>query len=134
MDDAAGLLAAERLRALGIPAKSVSGEASGLVEAWNDADDVILVDTVVGSGPAGSIHRWDTEQCLPLPGSPSSTHGLGVAEAIELARALGRLPRRLRVYGIEGRQFNFGTDLSPELPPAIDSVVEEIAREMNAKA
>ena len=34
----------------------------------------------------------------------SSTHALGLAEAMELARALGRLPPVI-VYGIEGKTF-----------------------------
>ena len=39
---------------------------------------------------------------LPMGQFRCSTHALGVAEAIELARALDRLPRKLIVFGIEG--------------------------------
>ena len=57
----------------------------------------------------------------------SSTHALGLAEAVELARSLGRLPRRVLVYGIEGASFAFGKGLSPEVEAAADRVVEEVS-------
>jgi hydrogenase maturation protease len=37
-----------------------------------------------------------------------STHGLGIADAIELARRLHSLPARLRVFGVTGRDFEYG--------------------------
>jgi hydrogenase maturation protease len=61
----------------------------------------------------------------------ASTHGLGVAEAVALGDALGRLPRRLIIIGIEGRRFEVGADLSPEVARAVDEAVrlglEEVA-------
>lgn len=126
MDDGAGVLVAQRLRALGVAAGIQSGEALALIEAWRGADDVIVVDTVVAGAPVGTVHLWDSQQSLPLVSSPASSHGLGVAEAIELARALGRLPQRLRVYGIEGVRFGFGSRLSPELCLAVEQVVQHL--------
>jgi hydrogenase maturation protease len=122
-DDGAALVVAERLRSLGVEVTVVSGEAASLIETWKDADDVIIIDTVVSGTSVGTVHLWDSEQSLPLSFAPASTHGLGVAEAIEFARTLGLLPARLRLYGIEGQDFGFGTNLSPELLPAIGKVV-----------
>ena len=51
-----------------------------------------------------------------------STHAFGAAEAIELARVLGRLPRRLIVVGIEGARFDAGVGLSPEVAAAVEDV------------
>jgi len=126
MDDGAGILVVQRVCSLGVNAAIHSGEAAALIEAWSGADDVIIVDTVVSGAPTGTVHTWDSRQPLPLPTSPASTHGLGVAEAVELAGALGRLPRRLRVYGIEGRQFDFGYNLSPEVRLAVRAVIRQI--------
>ena len=58
---------------------------------------------------------------------------LGVAEASELARALGRLPARTIVYGIEGSRFDTGSPLSPEVEAATQSVAAAIRRELGAK-
>jgi hydrogenase maturation protease len=129
-DDAAGLLVAERLRALGVGAKVCSGEVSELIEAWTGADDVIVIDAVVSGASAGTVHVWDGQRPPAFATSAGSTHGLGVAQAIELARALGRLPPRLRVYGIEGKNFEMGgSAVSPEVERAAEEVVQRIVSE-----
>ena len=135
-DDAAGLLAARRLRAKAIPNLAVrewQGEGSGLISLWENLRTVILVDAVLsGARTAGFIHHFDaTNQPLPAPiFAASSTHSFGLAEAVELARALGRLPQRLIVYGIEGRQFATGASPTPEVEAAIAAVVESILEEL----
>jgi hydrogenase maturation protease len=47
-----------------------------------------------------------------------STHTIGIAQALELAQVLGRLPARLILYGVEGRQFEIGGRPSPEVEEA----------------
>ena len=131
-DDAAGAMAAERLRALGIAAEVCAGEASELIGAWSGADDVIVIDAVVTGAPVGTVNVWDGQHPLQYGRSSGSTHGLGVAEAIELARTINCLPERLRVYGIEGNRFEIGSGVSPEVERAIDEVVRRIAGEVNA--
>ena len=128
-DDAAGLLVAERLRVLGIAAEVCSGEVSELMEAWTGATDVIVIDAVVSGAPAGTVHVWDGQRLPTFATSVGSTHGLGIAQAIELARALDRLSQRLRVYGIEGTKFEMGSTISPEVERAVEEVVQRIARE-----
>jgi len=128
-DDGAGILAAERLRALGIAAETCSGESSELLEAWSGHDDVIVIDAVVTGAAAGAVHVWDAQRAPTFATSTASTHGFGVAQAIELARALNRLPARLRVYGIEGTNFEIGGSVSPEVEKAVREVVRRIAAE-----
>jgi hydrogenase maturation protease len=130
-DDAVGILVAERLRELGVETEILSGETTALIEAWRGSDDVVVVDAVVTGAPSGTVQVWNSEQSLPLASSPPSSHGLGLAEAIELARALGCLPRRLRVYGIEGRQFSLGSSLSPEVTLAVEEVVQHILTQIH---
>ncbi len=125
-DDGAGALVARRLRELGIETVTRTGEASELVEAWRGADHVVVVDAVETGAPAGTVWQWDGPQAS-FPSHPStSTHGLGLAKAITLARVLDRLPERLQVYGIEGRRFEPGTEVSPEVKLAVEEVVRRI--------
>jgi hydrogenase maturation protease len=126
-DDAAGILAAERLRAIGITAEVCAGEASELMHAWSVADDVIVIDAVVTGAPAGTVHVWDGQHLPAFATSTGSSHGLGVAQAIGLARALDCLPARLRVYGIEAKRFELGSEVSPEVERAVEEVVRRIA-------
>jgi hydrogenase maturation protease len=129
-DDAAGIFAAERLRALGIPAEICSGESSELMELWSNVDDVIVIDAVVTDSTPGAVHLWVAQRPLHYGKASGSTHGLGVAEAIELARALDCLPQRLRIYGIEGRQFEIGSKVSPEVVRAVEEIVQRIMVEL----
>lgn len=131
-DDGAGILVAERLRDLGIPAETRSGEAADLIDAWKGADDVIVVDAVMTGAPVGTVRAWDARQPLASVRTTASTHGLGVAEAIALAHVLRCLPARLQVYGIEGRRFDPGTEISPEVQRAIEEVARRIVARLNA--
>ena len=126
-DDSAGALVARRLRELGVEAETRTGEAFELLEAWSGAGQVTVVDAVETGAPAGTVWLWDGWQAsFPLR-SLTSTHGLGLAEAFTLARVLGRLPGRLRVYGIEGRRFEPGTEASPEVKLAVEKVARQLA-------
>ena len=125
-DDGAGILVAERLRELGIEADTRIGDAADLIEAWKGADDVILVDAVVTGAPVGTVQAWVGRQSLASVSRTASTHGFGVAEAIELAHVLDRLPARLRIYGVEGRRFEPGSGISPEVQRAVEEVVQRI--------
>jgi hydrogenase maturation protease len=131
-DDGAGILVAERLRDLGIQAETRSGEAADLIEAWRGADDVIVVDALVTGAPVGTVQAWDARQPLASVRTTASTHGLGVAEAIELAHVLKCLPARLQVYGIEGRRFEPGAEISPEVQHAIEDVARKIIARLRA--
>ena len=133
-DDAAGAEVIHRLRRLGLPRVSVrtmDGEGTALLEAWDAATVVIVVDAVVSGGRPGTIHRFAAhDTALPTRQFAGSTHAVGLAEAVELGRALHRLPRRLIIYGIEGSAFFTGQALSPPVEAAVDRVVERIVREL----
>ena len=79
------------------------------------------------SAAPGTIHRLDAlADELPPELFRGSTHALGVAEAVELGRALQRLPRSLLVFGIEGKHFDAGAGLSPEVERAVARLVDEL--------
>ncbi len=127
-DDAAGPLAAERLRAAGVDAIAHGGDGPGLIEAWQGRDPVYVVDCMKSVAPPGTVRRFDAvAAALPRGAFHVSTHALGLGEAIELARVLGRLPPRLVVYGIEGRDFAVGAPPCPAVAESVDRVVRAIA-------
>ena len=132
-DDAAGLEVARRLRAEGLRALEREGEPSSLLDAWEGETDVFVVDAVSSGAEPGTIHRLDA-RAGPLPAElfAMSTHHLSVAEAVELARALGRLPERLEVYGIEGAGFEAGSGLAPPVERAVEAVAAELAARLSS--
>jgi hydrogenase maturation protease len=129
-DDAVGLVVARRLKEAApehVGVLEESGEATALMESWKDADAVILIDALDSGARPGTLHRLDAHtQPIPTSFFHYSTHALGVAEAIELARALGGLPPRLIAYGVEGKTFEAGSGLSPEVEKAAQEVVERV--------
>ena len=130
-DDGVGIIAAERLRDLGFDSVKCTGDGLELLEAWRGQRDVIIIDTVVTGAPAGTLHRWDDCQSLPASVTPTSTHGLGLAQAIDLAGTLDLLPARVSVWGVEGKNFAAGSALSPEVESAISELVELVAAEIS---
>jgi hydrogenase maturation protease len=133
-DDGVGLVVLRELQAKGFPDTSCiesNGDGVALMEAWTTASRVILIDAVSSGVKPGTLHRFDAlAQAIPARLSFPSTHAFGVAEALQLARALHQLPASLIVYGIEGKNFTAGTDLSPEVENAAREVVEQIAKEV----
>ena len=133
-DDAAGLIVARRLRARGVNAVEQEGEPVALLEAFADREAAIVVDAVRSGAAPGTVHRVDVSK-RPLPAElcgASSTHAVGVGEAIELARALDRLPPRAIVFGVEGERFEAGTGLSAAVTAAVEPLVEVILAELDA--
>ena len=133
-DDAAGPLVADRLRSLGIPAEKRTGEGLDLLESWSGAESVIIVDAVVTGAPAGTISVWDAHRAPVVRDVfRASTHAFGVAEAVDLGRALGRLPKSLTIYGIEAAQFEQGSPPSPPVLAAVEQLAFRIAQSLEAE-
>ncbi|HAM41362.1 MAG TPA: hydrogenase maturation protease [Candidatus Omnitrophica bacterium] len=133
-DDAAGRLVARALkdRVDGrVSVRESDGNGGSLMDVWRGARTVFLVDATSCSAAPGTVVRVEAHaQPLPSLGVCTSTHGVGVAEAVEMARALGRLPRKLIIYGIEGRRCDPGAALSPAVEEAVPRVAQWIAEEI----
>lgn len=128
-DDAAGLEIVRRVRARTkageIATYEHGGEMLALLDIWEGADAVVLVDAIRSGARPGTIHRVDaTSAAIPVRlRCSSSTHAVGIGEAIELARLLGRLPKTVLLIGVEGHRFEAGDGLSEE----VEAMVGELA-------
>ena len=127
MDDGAGVLVAQRLRELGVPADIQGGGAFELLAEWEREQHIILIDAVLTGAPAGTVHVWEgNPPCLPHT-KHFSSHGFGLAEAFRLGKILNCLPEHITVYGIEGAQFGVGEQVSPEVLASVQKAAEQIA-------
>jgi len=133
-DDGVGLVVAGRLRTLvpeGVVVIEHRGDGTGLISAWQDADQVIVVDAAKSNAEPGTIFRFDTASLpLPEPLSVTTSHAFGLEEALGLADQLDKLPNSLVIYGIEGKSFSFGNELSTEVERAIEPVIEQILNDV----
>ena len=130
-------MAARRIRErapAGVQIRELEGEPVSLVDAWEGADHVFVLDAVRSGSPPGMVHRIDASTGpIPATLSAASTHTLGVGEAIELARALGRLPTRLVLYGIEAERIAAGAELTPAVAGAVDDAVARVLAELEGR-
>lgn len=129
-DDSVGPAVAEAVAALNLPdvvTLAHHGEGTDLMERWQGFGTVIVVDATRSGAPPGTIRQWDGSAPLPAALFPKGSHVFGLAEAVEMARLLGRLPPRLTVIGIEGADFTMGACLSAAVGAAIATAADLIA-------
>ncbi len=135
-DDGVGLVVGCRVRELnlsGVEVLSVAGEGGDLLSVWKNCDTVILVDAVRSGSAVGTIHCIDLEnRGIPSEFSGTSTHALGIAESVELARVLGTLPRRCLFVGIEVANVGMGTKMSRRVITATDDAVRLIRQKIGS--
>ena len=75
-----------------------------------------------GADP-GTVFRFEAHK-KPIPAClfHYSTHDFNIADTIELARLLGKLPPKVMIFGIEGADFGHGEGLSEDMAAAIERV------------
>jgi hydrogenase maturation protease len=141
-DDAAGLVAVSEARAAleAIPGVEVIGAATplALVHLLEGVDAAVVVDAVrtrLGGRAPGELVRVEAgPEGLPVEVRSSlSSHGLGLAEAIGLAAALGERPR-IVFLGVEAADAIAGHGLSPAVRAALPTLVGWIVSEVRSLA
>lgn len=114
-------------------------DPTALLDLWEGHDHVVVVDAVVTGDPPGTLHRFDVgAEAAPLPTGartrvPSAgTHAVGLATAVELGRALHRLPDRVVVVGVEAGSLDLGTTLSAPVAAAVAAATGLVWEEVGA--
>ncbi|HEY7754964.1 MAG TPA: hydrogenase maturation protease [Actinomycetota bacterium] len=135
-DDAAGVVAVERARdaleALGVEVVPQAAPL-GIVHLLEGADAVVVVDAIrspgAGRAPGEIVRAEAGADGLPAEiRSSLSSHGLGVAEAVGLAAAMGPTPRVI-VLGVEAERTSAGAGLSDAVRRALPDLVGAIVSE-----
>jgi len=133
-DDAAGLLAARHLYDL------IGGEDVDLVEAavagmrtaqlLSGYDRAVVIDVVQDEKRVGEVWRLDTNDLET--GSATSSHGIGLGQALRLARLMGLpVPEQVLIYAIAAADTRtFGESLTPQLGRALPAIVRRISADL----
>jgi hydrogenase maturation protease len=139
-NDAAGddgaALAAARIAAEGgdLDVVLAGRPGVGLLDLLDGGAPVVLVDVVRTGGRPGALVEVPLDAILDraVASAPSSSHGFGPAEALALARSLGRpLPRGI-FLGIEGARFEAGAPLGDDVAAAVPALAAAIRRAAGA--
>jgi hydrogenase maturation protease len=126
-DDGAGPAVVDQLRDRALPGVRLvvsDGDPVAMMDAWDDAESVIVVDAVVSGGDAGTVYIW--HDSVPPASQPvrSSSHQLDLADTLALAGALSRSPHRLVVIGIEVAVVTPGQLMTPEVSAGVDRATD----------
>ncbi len=114
----------------GVELTSTLGDTTTLIDLWDGADLAIVVDAMRTLKPqVGRVHHVILGE-LPVSNDPVSSHGLQLGEAIELARVLGKLPRRLELFAVEITEAGHGNELSPAILRCAQRLAHHIAVEV----
>ena len=133
-DDGAGPEVIARLRALqpddaslsGVTLAFSDGEPGRMIDLWEGTKLAVVIDAVRDTTmPPGRWQQFAVDALAGVDGAASS-HGIGLGETVELARVLGRLPAKLTVLAVVGRDFGFGTALTAEVAAAVSELVEQV--------
>lgn len=128
-DDGVGAEVARRVTARGLAGVLVAHyrEPVQLLDDRPDAGIVVIVDALLSGAPPGSVTvREVDDRPLQEWTGTGGTHSVGVVAVVELARALGRLPRRLFLVGVEAEAFDPGGPLSPAVAAAVEEAAEAV--------
>jgi hydrogenase maturation protease len=136
-DDQAGWLTVDALAACGVTAdrdiaiEKLDRPGASLIGLLEHADWVILLDAMQSGDRPGRIKRFD-QDAWPGYTHGLSSHGLGVLDALSLARAFGILPPRLDLYGIEITLACPGDEASDDIQAAARHLARHIAADLAA--
>ncbi|WP_051391140.1 hydrogenase maturation protease [Paraburkholderia mimosarum] len=133
-DDGVGCLVAQRLAGR-LPADVAvltrEGDMMDIGDDMAGTDALVCIDAARPAGSPGSVTRIDLgEQLLPGGGTFASSHGFGLAQAIELALALGTASQDIVIYAIEGTSFEPGAPMTREVAAAAQEVVARVVAEV----
>ncbi len=96
------------------------------------ADYVYLIDAVItGNAPIGTINEFNQAQIINT-NELVSTHGVSIAEALAIGKALGNLPENIRCYGIEIEPSNTIAGVSSEVLHAIQHLTDKLIIQIRA--
>jgi hydrogenase maturation protease len=109
-------------------------DASKLIDYLDGRERLLLVDAMrTGRAPASVLRfRWPDPMIATALGR--SSHGIGLGAVLALAERLGRLPARVVVFGIEGKEWEQNEDLSPVLAAALPGLRDRLLHEVSALA
>ncbi len=135
-DDAVGLLAVKSLRGK-VPPEiktiELEGDQTLLLELMQSTDAIIIIDAIRSAAPVGTILRIDaSSDHLPQDLHAFTTHSMDSVQAIELARAMNRLPGKVMIYGIVGKDFSYTEKLSRQMEESINITTNNILREIES--
>jgi hydrogenase maturation protease len=132
-DEGIGIHAVRALQEINLPADVAivdGGTAPDLIACTGAGDKLIIIDAAKAGGEVGTIYRLQPQDLAEEQGHFTSVHELGVAQSLKLMTLVGNKPGEIVIIGVEPKEIDWGTELSPELQQKVPQIVRVILREI----
>jgi len=95
---------------------------------------LIIVDAVKNKGKPATIYRFCPKDLIHTKDTQSlSLHQIDVIEALRITARTSRLPDEIVIIGIEPKDVEWGTGLSPEVKDKLPDIIDLILGETQVK-
>ncbi|MHC4474147.1 MAG: HyaD/HybD family hydrogenase maturation endopeptidase [Planctomycetota bacterium] len=134
-DEGLGVHVVRRLTDMVLPphVEVMDGGTGGLdlLDYIEGRDKVVIVDTVKGGQPPGTIYRMTPEDMEEQPKSRLSLHEIDVADLLKVADMLGVKRPEIVIIGVEPKDMESASlELSPEIEARVPRVIELVLKEI----
>jgi hydrogenase maturation protease len=123
-----GLLIANRIKRLRLKGvKIIKPPINQLVDLVEENDELIIIVDVVKTGAiCGEVIKIDDLNRLDMFDGFVSSHTIMILKELKFLKMLGKLPKKVVIFGIEGKRFEFGRCICREVRRAASRVIKEI--------
>jgi hydrogenase maturation protease len=118
----------------GIPLPDVEvvdgGTCPDVLQIFEDADKLVIVDAVKGGGTPGQIYRFHLEDITPEQKPFLSLHDLRLVDSLKLMRLWHNIDKAV-IIGVEPGDIGWGLELSSKLRERMPQIIDAILSELN---
>lgn len=135
-DEGIGIHAVQHLQEMELPGDIdiIDGGTSPDIVAYTRAGNkVIIIDSAKAGGEPGAIYLFKPEDLEDDAGEILSVHEMGVPQNLRLVALSGNEPSEVVIIGIEPKEIDLGTELSPELEMKIPDIIRVVLKEIGKK-
>ncbi|MDG2220967.1 MAG: hydrogenase maturation protease [Rubripirellula sp.] len=104
-----------------------------LIEQLEGISRLVIVDGCRSGQEVGMLTRLEADDPRFTEVTGHSTHRISLSETLDLARALGRLPGWVKVFGVEVGQCRPQAAMDPRLEQAVPRIAQEICNELDQR-
>jgi len=131
-DEGIGCHAVHALDGISLPGIKVidGGTCPDVLQLFEDADKLVIVDAVRGGGAPGQIYRFHLEEISLERKMFLSLHEMGLVDNL-MSMKLWSKNAETVIIGVEPKEVDWGLELSPELREKMPQIIDAIVVELN---
>jgi len=135
-DEGIGVHVARALQKIALPdgVEAIDGGTSPEISSYIESTGkLIVIDAMETGGTPGSVYRIPIDDLTTEVAGLTSIHEVNLISMLKMMRLLDRGPQDTVIIGIQPRDMDWGTELSPELQQKIPQIVQIVLKEIDNK-